>query len=213
VLRGDKAAAVNTARFDVNLLAGFGVPESAIAEARAAASAAGFAAGWAQGQREAEGETLQLRQHIVDEAHHERAARTEATIRAVNALAHAAASLEAHTVVMGAELEALILETALGIAETVIGRELAVATEPGRDALHRALALVPTGGAVVVRLNPGDHAQLTDGSGTQLDVDGRAVTLVVDPMLAPGDALAESGATSIDARIGSALERIREVLA
>jgi flagellar biosynthesis/type III secretory pathway protein FliH len=38
------------------------------------------------------------------------------------------------------------------------------------------------------------------------------VTVVADPAVARGDCLAETGWTRVDARIGSALERVRMVL-
>jgi flagellar assembly protein FliH len=213
VLRGESAAAIPAARFDVNLLAGYGVPESVLAEARAAGEAAGFAAGWAQGQRAAQSETQRLREAVVAQAQAEADARADATVRAVQALASAADRLERQTVIVATGIEATLLDTAIDIAEAILARELSTAVDPGRDALTRALGLAPTGGGVTVRLNPADHALLTETTGAQQDVDGRAVTLVADPALAPGDALAESGATSIDARIGTALERVREVLA
>jgi flagellar assembly protein FliH len=43
-------------------------------------------------------------------------------------------------------------------------------------------------------------------------MDGRPITLVDDPSLKPGDAVAVCDATTIDARLGPALERVREVL-
>jgi flagellar assembly protein FliH len=68
-----------------------------------------------------------------------------------------------------------------------------------------------------VRMSPADYAALTaDGTeraeGAPRDAAGRAVTLVVDETLQPGDAVATSGATVIDARIATGLERVRAVL-
>jgi flagellar assembly protein FliH len=53
------------------------------------------------------------------------------------------------------------------------------------------------------------------GSGTRIDervVEGRVVRLVPDPMLEPGDAIAECDAITIDARLGPAIDRVRELL-
>lgn len=41
----------------------------------------------------------------------------------------------------------------------------------------------------------------------------RTVTIMPDPALAPGDAIASCGATTIDARLSTALQRVTEVLA
>jgi flagellar biosynthesis/type III secretory pathway protein FliH len=60
----------------------------------------------------------------------------------------------------------------------------------------------------MVRLHPDDHAAL---AGHALD-DARPITLVADTGLAPGDAVATSGATQIDGRIHAGLERIKDAL-
>jgi flagellar biosynthesis/type III secretory pathway protein FliH len=49
----------------------------------------------------------------------------------------------------------------------------------------------------------GDAAQLATG---------RALELVADPSVAPGDCILEVGACRVDARIDSAIARIAEVL-
>jgi flagellar assembly protein FliH len=64
---------------------------------------------------------------------------------------------------------------------------------------------------VLVRLNPADHAVVA-AAGTQREIDGRTVTLLPDPALRPGDAVAMCDATTIDARLDGALARIRDVL-
>jgi flagellar assembly protein FliH len=76
----------------------------------------------------------------------------------------------------------------------------------------RALSLAPSDEDVRVTLHPADLAAL-GAEGTTRTEGGRAITFAADDTLAPGDALARSGATSIDARLGAALERVREVLA
>ena len=63
---------------------------------------------------------------------------------------------------------------------------------------------------VTVRLSPTDLAVLGT-SGTR-DIDGRAVTLVADPALHRGDAIAECDATTVDARIAEGLDRVRQAL-
>jgi flagellar assembly protein FliH len=96
----------------------------------------------------------------------------------------------------------------------VRGRELALSESPGRDAVARALELVPVGRPVLVRVNPADHATLTGNAGHEgpLVIDGRTVTLVAAAALASGDAVAESDATVVDARLSAAILRVGEAL-
>jgi flagellar assembly protein FliH len=97
---------------------------------------------------------------------------------------------------------------AFTLAEAVVGRELALAVNPGRDAVARALALSPDGVELTLRLNPDDAAVLDADSLPA----GRAVTVIADATLAAGDCVADAGWSHIDARIGTALDRVRAVL-
>jgi flagellar assembly protein FliH len=124
-------------------------------------------------------------------------------------------ALDAAVAQLGQECEALgrrladdTVQLALDIAKAVIGRELAVAADPGADAIARCLDLVPSVADLVVHLNPDDVARLQE-----FDVLGdRDLTVVPDDRLEPGDAVVVSDETMIDARIGTALQRVTEVL-
>ncbi|MDQ2650649.1 MAG: flagellar assembly protein FliH, partial [Actinomycetota bacterium] len=119
------------------------------------------------------------------------------------------AASEAHHRASLDQLADRAAELAFAIAEAVVGRELAIAVEPGRDAVARALAAADPGDTeVVVRLNPID----AQGLGTDDLAAGRPIIVVADDAVAPGDCLARVGATTIDARIGAALDRVRAVL-
>jgi flagellar assembly protein FliH len=61
----------------------------------------------------------------------------------------------------------------------------------------------------VARLSPVDAATLP---GTTV-VDGRDVVVVADPALDRGDAIVECDASTIESRIGAALDRARQALA
>jgi flagellar assembly protein FliH len=75
------------------------------------------------------------------------------------------------------------------------------------------MAAAPTQGDVVVNLHPDDFRQLV-GAATDTDYnfEGRPVHLRPDPGLRPGDAVAETGTTSVDATIEAAVQRAREAL-
>jgi flagellar assembly protein FliH len=208
VIRADSAGTVAPARFDVALGERIQLPEDVREDLRAQAMAAGFAHGWAEGRRAAEEAGRADREQQAAEADAVLVAQVTAVQQVVEAVAGAVAAFEQRAAPTFTDLENDLIATAFAIAEAVIGRELATATEPGRDALTRALALAPRGSAAVVRMNPADAALLPGAS----QIDGRDVVVIADPGLAPGDAVVESETTTIDARLGAALERVRAAL-
>jgi len=209
ILRDDRAGGAPAARFDVDLCQRAPSPPDELAEARATAEAAGYAAGWAQGRREARAAAEAQADRDALAVEEVMAALTERVEHTTAAMANAATRLERQAVPAVREIEHAIVDTAFQIAEAILGRELRTATEPGREALARALGLAPAQRPVTVRLNPADRMSIER---TELVVDGRTVTLVDDASLRPGDAIAVCDATTIDARLGPAVERVREVL-
>ncbi|GAA3149787.1 hypothetical protein GCM10010466_46160 [Planomonospora alba] len=212
VLRGADARTVSAARFVTDFSTVANVPAEILERARAEARATGYAEGWAQGREEARRAAAA---EVRDEA--ERVARTEARKlarleSALSAIAASASRLEQQTAPGAAELEDLVVGTAYAIAEAVLGREVAHSPEPGREALARALELVPGNRPVLVRLSPADHAAMVGAGQNTFEVDGRSVTMVVDARLKPGDAVAESDATAVDARLSTAMDRVKEAL-
>lgn len=134
-------------------------------------------------------------------------ARTEAALHEmrVGSDRHAAA-LES----IAQEVAAQATELAFQIARAVLDRELAVAEDPGADAVRRALAVLPGNAAAVARLHPDDVAGLREDPSAV--GAGRSLEIVADPSIAPGDCRIDSGATSIDASVSAAVERVRAVL-
>jgi flagellar assembly protein FliH len=203
---------VNPARFDLRLpVAGAG-PVVLVEEARAAARAQGYAEGWAAGKRQVREDTQgQLtdaaaqRQQAEDE-------REQRLGRALAAVALGASTLERRSAPNCAEVDGEVLRAAVQLTRVLLGRELALATEPGLDGLRRALVHTPANRPVTVWLAPADLAALTDGATSTRTVDGREVTLLADPALQTGDAVAECDAVRVDARLGAALQRLAEVL-
>jgi flagellar assembly protein FliH len=186
-----------------------GLPEDLVAAARAAARAEGWSVGWADGMRAAADRAAAEagRRRIADER--QRAEARAGLERALAAVDSAAADLEQRALPGAAELEKLLLDAAFTIAEALVGHALRDDATRAPAALARVLALAPAGEPVTVRLSPADHALLTAAD----HLSGREVSLVADPTLEPGDAIATSGATEIDARIRAGVQRVRGVLA
>jgi flagellar assembly protein FliH len=211
VLPADEADEIAAARFDLNF-GGAVLPEKVLAEARSVAHAQGYAAGWAQG-RQAAASAAQAAATATaagaQAAAADYAGRVESALAAVVASAR---QLERRAEPTAAEVGDAVLAAAMLLTETLVWHELAVTESPGLDALRRAVDLAPVGRPVQVRLNPAEYAALTSTGPAQRDVDGRTVTMVPDPALSPGDALADCDATRIDARMEQALVRVRSVL-
>jgi flagellar assembly protein FliH len=175
--------------------------------AREAARAQGYAAGWAEGRRRALAAALDSEAELVARAAEQRAVAAAEQARLVDALT---AAVERCCADLASRYDVLAdhaLELALALAEEVVQHELVVADEPGLDALRRALRPVEHRVAVTVRLHPDDRATLDPAA-----LDGSPVTVVDDPTLERGDAIAETEHGVVDARIASALARVREVL-
>jgi flagellar assembly protein FliH len=178
---------------DLAILTGGGGAAGAVARARAveAGRADGFAVGFAEGQVAAVAAT---RDHVAT---------------AVAGLQAAAQDLARRDAARVEELSRGIVGLALAIAETIVGRELDTAVDPGADAIARALAIAPDRGAMVARLHPADAEAIT-----RVDVlgPGRDLAVVADPAVERGGCLLEVGPARIDAQIGTALDRVRDEL-
>jgi flagellar assembly protein FliH len=111
------------------------------------------------------------------------------------------------------ELQEAVLAHAFELAEAIVGRVVDDPEGRGADALQRAMNAAPEHGDIVVSLHPEDYRQLV-GTATEADYnyEGRPVHLRPDPALQPGDAVAETGTTTVDASIAAAVRRAREAL-
>jgi flagellar assembly protein FliH len=183
-------------------------------EVRAAARAEGYAIGWASGVRDAT-DTVNAAAATAETV---RQAASDAQVQAVrtalHALAQAALGLEHRAVTPANELRDAVLQAAVELTETLLGRELAVATEPGMDALRRAMDLLPVGRPVTIRLHPSDAAAVRDALAAMSSGElGRDVVVVADPSIEPGGCIADCDATRVDAQLSTALARVRQVLA
>lgn len=174
------------------------------AEGLATGHAEGFEAGFAEGRAAGHAEGAQA---AVAEAQRQVEAHLAATLSALDSVAADLAGREATTF---AQVESVAVDLAVTLAEAILGREVAVATDPGREALARALSLAPESGDLVAHLHPDDLAPLGDVEDL---APGRELRLVPDASVGRGGAVVTAGAARIDARISTALERVRQELA
>jgi flagellar assembly protein FliH len=179
-------------------------------EVREHAQQEGFDAGYADGllQGRAEAEQALAAERAADQERLRE--RIEELIGARDVLLSAAARLESRQTAALADVEEMVLRAAYDVAEAIVGRELKLAADPVRDAVSRAMSLVPIEAAVVLRLHPEDAALLDL---TAEWTRGQEVHVVADRSLERGDCIADAGPTRVDARIAAALNRVREVLA
>jgi flagellar assembly protein FliH len=213
VLRGAGADGVAVVRFDADLTAAASpIPSRRVEEARAAARTAGYAEGWAQGQRAARVAAQAAQDQFAAQRRAADAARDASVRQAVGALSRAADDLAARSVPATDAIEDLVLRTAVDLAEALLGHELTAGAARDVHALRRAMAAAPAAGPVTVRLHPDDCHTLTEALVPAGEFDGRPVVLVADPSLRPGDAVAETGATTVDATLAGAVARVRQAL-
>jgi flagellar assembly protein FliH len=225
LLRGGAAEAAPAARLDIGLRPGvrhdarlvdptLAVAFEEVAESvRTAARAEGYAVGWAEGRRAAAQHAAEEAAAAQARADAQAAADAARTERAVRALQAAVDALEARAITPATELADVITTAAFELATALLGRELALAENPGLDAIRRALHLAPAGRPVTARLHPDDAPAVRDAAAAvPSDEWGREITVVADPAVEPGGAIVDCDASRIDAQLGPALERVREAL-
>lgn len=108
------------------------------------------------------------------------------------------------------EAQATVVQLAVDLAEAVVRRELAMGRQPAVEALRRAVSLVPSGEDLLVRVHPGDVVPADE---LQSLVPTAAVRVLADPAVEPGGCVVDAGACHVDAQIGPALARARQLLA
>ena len=199
---------VRSVRFDAGFAQHASLPADVVAKLRSEAQATGYASGWAEGRQAAELAAREAREAFAAEAAAIADATEEGARLVLGAVADAVARFEQRANPAVDDLQDQLVGAAFALAEFIIGRELTTAAEPGRDAVARALAFAPPGRGAAVRLNPADAATLP-GNAT---VAGRDIVVVADPAIAPGDAVVECEASTIESRLDAAMERARQAL-
>ncbi len=135
-----------------------------------------------------------------------RAAQMRRVADAVVAAATQVAAARREAVAVGAAEAA---ELAYDLAESFLRREL-VLGRAALDAVVRSMALVPEGEDLIIRLNPSDSVTPEELAELAPEV---AVKLVADPRIEPGGCVIQAGPCRIDSQLGTALDRVRDVLA
>lgn len=213
VLRGTVADSAATARFGTDLRRGVPADSEPVERAKQEARTAGYAEGWAQGQRAyaLTAAAAAERAKAAEQAHDQR--RAAALAQAVNALGRAVTGLEAQMMPTLHDLQEAVLSHAFELAEAIVGRAMDDPDGRAMAALGRIMNAAPETGEITVSLHPDDFHNLV-GAATDADYnyEGRPVHLRPDPALRPGDAVAETGTTTVDASIATAMERAREAL-
>ena len=128
---------------------------------------------------------------------------------ALAAVSKALASVQEADSLFRSELETTVPKVAFALLEELLGRELELSANPGREAVARALALFESSQHATIRLNPRDIESLGDISDL---TSGHDVSVVADAGVEPGGALVDAGGATVDAQVGAALERVRKVL-
>jgi len=177
--------------------------ESRDDQARVSGHAAGYAAGLREAEAHVAARIAALEAETAASIVHGRA-RVDLAVALLNS---AATALDARTLPLLEAAHATLAESAMLVAEAVIASELSDAGVAARSALHRALDSVDVGVVHTVRMNPADLATL----GPDV-LDAAGVTFTPDATLARGDAETQFPDGYLDARIGSALARVKTAI-
>ncbi|HEV3188512.1 MAG TPA: FliH/SctL family protein [Acidimicrobiales bacterium] len=169
-----------------------------VESSRAQAVRDGYVDGFADGQARAEVEARRVRE--VDARRFE---------TALAALGQAVERAQEEDQLRRGELQTTASQLVFALLEELLSREIALAVNPGREAITRALSLDKGREPATVHLNPEDLATLGDVNDI---VVGRELNVVADASVEPGGALIEIGRVVLDGQLRTALERVRKVL-
>jgi flagellar assembly protein FliH len=173
-----------------------------------AARSQGYAVGWAQGRRDAAAEAADEAAAVAARNAETEARRDAAHAETMAALEQAVAAFDASVADLAVQLEEQALRLARELTTVLLGRELALATDPAGDVVRRALDVLPEGGVPTrVRVHP----DVRNAAASEA-LTARGVTVVADPDLDVHDAVVETDTTYVDRGVDAALARVREVL-
>ncbi len=186
------------------------VVDKAAMEARARGFRAGHAAGYAAGLEEGRALLAEQREKLAELDEQERLRRAEqhsTLIANITEAVYAALDLQQPLL---EDLYGLIAETAVELAEELIGHHLRVGECGARDAVLRALRESPVKQNLVLHLHPAD-AELTAAIMAD-DPDYAGHPIVADERVERFGAVAVTENLEVDAQYGPAIARAKEVL-
>jgi flagellar assembly protein FliH len=166
----------------------------------------GHSAGYAAGRREATA-TLDAELAALHAAQAQELAIARAEVAAAAALLRqASAAWSEHVATAAAVADDALLAAAVEVAAAIVGHELQDREGAAIAAVRRALAAAGDAPVQTLRMHPADVelVELVGGAG--------GVQLVADPALARGDAMVDLPDGLVDARIGTAVDRVRRAL-
>jgi flagellar assembly protein FliH len=170
------------------------------------AFARGHSAGYASGLALAAAELAERRAAAEAEFAAARARADAAVQQRLRVLDAAARALDARIAPVLAEARGRILDTAFSIAEVIVGHALQDGASSARAAVARALQGTEGEEVRAVHLHPADVALLSSEEAVR-----PGLVLLGDASLGRGDAVAELADGTIDARLSTALDRVRAV--
>jgi len=177
--------------------------QTAFQQGRLDGHAEGYAAGRALAATEAAVASAQAARRLEQESQAHRTWAADA-VRVLTAASEAFVREENVALV---EVADAVVALALDLARAVLDREVATASNPGAEAIARALTLAPEGGTATVHLHPADVAVLGEVDGL-----GRLLVMVADAGVERGGCVLQSAGRRVDAQLGPALDRIAAVL-
>lgn len=180
---------------------------SAAERERLRAKTQGYAEGYAAGMRAVTEQTRAQREQIAAAAAAQTAAHDAEQQAAMGALVAAARAFDSRVLPLLESADRSLIESALALAEAVLGYELCEDQNAAAAALERVIGAVDTAEIRGVRMHPRTAAALPTGA-----AETAGVSIVADPGMAPGDAVADLHEGFIDARITAALRRCHEIL-
>ena len=172
----------------------------------------GHAAGYTAGLRAADADRLRRLEELEADFAARRDQQQAKAARLAALLRSAAEALNARTLPTVAEAEGTLVAAAVELTEAILGYELADRSKAARAALDRAVSGSKGLDVVAIRMHPQDLAVLAELEPGAEGSDPR-VELTADPSLSPGDAVAELPHGFLDAKISTAVARVKQALA
>lgn len=185
--------------------------ERLAASAKSAARAEGYAAGWAEGRRAVE---QQVRDEMAEVARNaqQRHMSVELMLEeehgsAMTVLTNAVDAVQAVVDEARVQVEEQALALALELTEALVDVALGGTGGPVALAVRRALLHTEGEPLLALHLSPDDI-----GAPETTPLQQRGVSIVPDPSLQPGDALAVLAEEIVDLRLSTARQRVRDTL-